>query len=393
MAQIDLFQMERMQSLHWYKVEYDLSESGVAPLDVRELLEIAGEDPDAFLRTKLGYPLSEGAEETREHIAAWYPGATTADVTVMNGGSEANFLALWTLLEPGDRLAFMVPNYMEGWGLGRHFGEATDAFSLRVEEEGGRRRWALDLDELDRAVGPRTKVVMVCHPNNPTGHVLSEREMSAVVDAARRVGAWLVSDEIYRGAEVDAGEISPTFFGRYERVVVNSGLSKAFGMPGLRVGWAVAPEELIREIWVRHDYTTLTPSMISDVLCGVAMRHAVRDGILERTRTIVREHLPRLEGWIAQHPELRYTRPAAGAIAYVEHDLPIGSVELVDRIREEQSVLLVPGAMFGFPEGRDGGFRIGFGYDIKTTLKGLDRAAIVLRSLDDRARGRPSPPD
>ena len=391
MARIDLFEMERMQSLYWYKVEYDLSESGVRPLDVRELLEIAGEDRDVFLRTRLGYPLSEGAVETREHIAAWYPGATTADVTVVNGGSEANFLALWTLLESGDRLAFMVPNYMQGMGLGRHFGEATDPFSLRIVEEGGRRRWALDLDELDRAVGPRTKVVMVCTPNNPTGHVLSEREMAAIVDAARRVGAWLVSDEIYRGAEVDGDEVSPTFFGRYERVVVTSGLSKAFGMPGLRVGWAVAPEELISEIWVRHDYTTLTPSMISDVLCRVAMRPGIRDRILDRTRAIVREHLPRLEEWIDQHPELRYTRPTAGAIAYLEHDLPIDSVELVDRIREEQSVLLVPGRMFGFPEGRDAGFRIGFGYDIEATLKGLDRAASVLRSLDDRARGRPSP--
>lgn len=391
MARIDLFQMERMQSLHWHRVAYDLSESGVAPLDVRELLEIAGEEPDAFLRTKLGYPLSEGAEDTRARIATWYPGATTADVTVMNGGSEANLLALWTLLEPGDRLAFMVPNYLQGWGLGRHFGEATDVFSLRVAEEDVGRRWALDLDELERAVGPRTKVVMVCNPNNPTGHVLSEPEMSAIVDAARRVGAWLVSDEIYRGAEVDAGEVSPTFFGRYERVVVTSGLSKAFGMPGLRVGWAVAPGELIREIWVRHDYTTLTPSMISDALCGAAMRPEVRDRILERSRTIVREHLPRLEAWIAEHPELRYTPPAAGAIAYVEHDLPIGSVELVDRIREEQSVLLVAGAMFGFPEGRDGGFRIGFGYDIEATLKGLDRAAVVLRSLDERTPGHPSP--
>jgi len=107
---IDRFEMERMQSIHWHGVEYDLSESGVTPLTIAELL---GEDadPQSFLSTRLAYPLSEGSQLTRERIAEWYPGASADNVTVLNGGSEANHLTLWTLLEPGDRLAFMVPNY------------------------------------------------------------------------------------------------------------------------------------------------------------------------------------------------------------------------------------------------------------------------------------------
>src|SRR5215210_1420265 len=126
---IDTFEMERMQSLYWHEVEYDLSESGVQPLTIRELL---GEDadPQAYLDTALGYPLSEGSDVARERIAQWYPGCHRDNVTIVNGGSEANFLTLWTLLEPGDRLAFMVPNYLQGLGLGRHFGEATDTFRL-----------------------------------------------------------------------------------------------------------------------------------------------------------------------------------------------------------------------------------------------------------------------
>jgi len=179
MADIDLFRMERMQSLYWWQVEYDLSESGVKPLSIEDLL--GGDvDPTEFLRTKLGYPLSEGSPETRERIAGWYPGATSANVTVTNGGSEANHLTLWTLMEPGDRLAFMLPNYLQGWGLGRHYGEATDTFGLKMAEG----RWVLDLDQLERAVTPKTKAVMVCTPNNPTGHVLTEEEVSAVVEAA-----------------------------------------------------------------------------------------------------------------------------------------------------------------------------------------------------------------
>lgn len=367
---IDLFQMERMQSLYWHVVDYDLSESGVTPLTIRELLG-PDADAEAFLRTALGYPLSEGSHEARANIAEWYPEATPENVSLTNGGSEANHLTLWTLLERGDRLAFMVPNYLQGWGLGRHYGDATDTFKLKLRDG----RWQLDLDQLDRAITKRTKAVMVCNPNNPTGHVLTDDEMNAVVAAADRVGAWIVSDEIYRGAEVDTDVASPTFWGRYERVVVTSGLSKAFAMPGLRLGWTLGPQDLVRETWVRHDYTTLTPSMISDKLAAFAMEPAVRENIFSRTRAIIRANLPHLEEWIRRQGHVfSYARPAAGAIAYVKYDMPIASTELVDLVREERSVLLVPGDMFGLRKG----IRFGFGYDIEHTMKGLARAEDLL---------------
>ena len=238
---IDLFRMERMQSLHWHRVEYDLSESGVLPLKVGELLG-AGLSPAAFLDTALGYPLSEGSELLRERIAAFYPGTAPDNVTVVNGGSEANHLSLWSLLEPGDRLAVMLPNYMQAWGLGRHYTGRVDTFSLRLR----RGRWALDEAALRKAITKKTRVVLVCNPNNPTGAVLDSEEMDLVVAAARRVGAWIVADEIYRGAELAGDTLTPTFFGRYERVAVTGGLSKAFGLPGLRIGWVVAPPPSLR---------------------------------------------------------------------------------------------------------------------------------------------------
>jgi aspartate/methionine/tyrosine aminotransferase len=373
MAKIDPFEMERLQSLYWYLVDYDLSESGVTPLSLRELLGPSA-DAETFLATKLGYPLSEGGHETRAAIAAWYPGATADHVTVTNGGSEANHVTLWTLLDRGDRLAFMIPNYLQGWGLGRHYADGTDTFKLKLR--GG--RWALDLEGLEKAVTPRTKIVMVCNPNNPTGSVLDQREMDAIVAAADRVGAWIVADEIYRGAEVDMNAASTTFWGRYDKVVITSGLSKAFAMPGLRIGWVVAPPELIREVWLRHDYTTLTPNMVSDNLAAFAMQAEVRENILARTRAIIRANLPLLEGWIASHGDLfTYARPAAGAIAYTTYRLPIGSKALVDRIRRQVSVLLVPGSMFGLGKG----IRFGFGQDIEHTMKGLARVDEVLAEL------------
>ena len=149
MSRIDLFRMERMQSLYWHRVDYDLSESGVQALTIQELLSLAGvASPSSFLQTALGYPLSEGSLETRERIAAFYPGASTENVTVVNGGSEANLLAIWTLLGSNDRLAFMIPNYLQGWGLGRHYGGGTDVFGLKRRGD----RWALDVDELNAAI-------------------------------------------------------------------------------------------------------------------------------------------------------------------------------------------------------------------------------------------------
>jgi aspartate/methionine/tyrosine aminotransferase len=378
MARIDLFEMERMQSLYWHVVEYDLSESGVSPMSVAELLEDTElGDPGTFAQTKLGYPLSEGSELTRERVAQWYPGATPANVSLVNGGSEANFLTLFALIGRRDRLAFEVPNYVQGRGLGRFFGAGTRTFRLKLR--GG--RWGLDVDELERAVGKDTKVVMVCNPNNPTGAVMTEEEMDAVVRVAERRGAWIVADEIYRGAEIEGDAESPTFWGRSERVVITSGLSKAFAMPGARVGWIVGPETFVRSVWERHDYTTLTPSMLGDIICGAAMEPAKRAAIFARTRGIVRSQLPRLEEWIHTHDDIfRYARPDAGAIGYVKVRLKGSTAELVDRIREEQSVLLVPGEMFGIGKG----LRFGFGYDIEHTLKGLARVDETLAAAAKR---------
>ena len=373
---IETFRMERMQCLYEHEVEYNLSESGVQPLTLEELL---GEEAAVrfLLSTEIGYPQSNGSLTLRERIAAFYPGATPDDVSVVNGGSEANFVTLWTLLEKGDRLSFMLPNYMQGWGLGRHFGAGTDTFSLRIRGETRGRRWALDLDELDRVVTKDTKVILVTNPNNPTGSVLTEDEMDAVVAAAKRARAWLVADEIYRGAELD-GSLTPTFWGRYDKVVVTSGLSKAFGLPGLRIGWMVAPPKLIEKLWVHHDYTTLTPGALSERLATVALDPSRRDGILERTRGILRRNLPVLEEWIHSHGDVfDYVRPAAGAIATVKYKLPIRSAALVDRIRKEQSVLLVPGDQLGLGKY----LRIGYGSDAEFLLKALARLDDTLARL------------
>jgi aspartate/methionine/tyrosine aminotransferase len=381
---MDLFQMERTQCLYENEVEWNLSESGVRPLSVAELL--GGELPrDAFLGQALKYPESNGSALLRERIALFYPGARAENVLVTTGCSEANYTTLWGLLEKGDRMAVMLPNYMQTRGLARAYAGRADAYRLVEKRRGLGSRWALDVASLERAVTRKTRAILVTNPNNPTGAVLTEEEMGEIVRVAKRAGAWIVSDEVYRGAEVASDAASPTFWGRYPKVIVTAGLSKAFGLPGLRIGWIVAPSKTAASLWAYQDYTTLTPTMLSDRLARVALEPRRREEILARTRGIIRRHLPLLEAWIRGHGEcLDYIPPVAGAIALVKYRIPIGSVELFDRLRLEKSVLITPGAHFGI--GRY--IRIGFGYDIARTLEGL-------RRMDDLLAGfqgwRPGP--
>jgi len=375
---IETFRMERMQGRYEHEVEYNLSDSGVLPMRLEELLD--GEEATRrLLSTPIGYPPAAGSPALREHIASFYPGAGVENVTVTTGGAEANFVTLWTLLDrsKGDRLAFMIPNYLQGWGLGRHFGAASDAFHLRVRGHQGSRRWALDLEELERVVTGHTRVILVTNPNNPTGAVLTEEGMEAVVRVGKRARAWLVADEVYRGAEVE-GETTPTFWGRYDKVVITSGLSKAFALPGLRIGWVVAPPRLIEQLWIHHDYLTLTPGMLSDRLATIATEPDRRERIFARTRSILRKNLPLLKEWVAHNEDtLELVPPLASALGFVRYRLPPPSGALAERIRVEQSVLVVPGEQF-----RMGKYlRIGYGYDPEALAKGLARIEEVIRQF------------
>ena len=255
---IESFALERFQSIWENRVAWNVSESGVHPLRVSELVDTPALH-DALLDQELGYPQTNGTVGLREAIAAMYPGAGAAHVQVTNGGSEANCILLMRLLEPGDEIVVMMPNYMQVPGLARALGAAVTPWPLRLRESGGAARWVADPGELETLVTARTRAVLLCNPNNPTGACLDAATLDAVCRIAARTGAWVVADEIYRGAERD-GDETPSVWGRYDRAIVSSGLSKAYGLPGLRIGWIVAPPDLVEDLWGVHDYTTIAPA-------------------------------------------------------------------------------------------------------------------------------------
>jgi aspartate/methionine/tyrosine aminotransferase len=372
MTKFQPFEMERMMSKWEYAVDYNLSESGVHPVTLRELLGDS-ERVEALLDTELNYAQANGFPELRERIAALYPGATPDNVLVTVGCAEANFIALQTVLEPGDEMVIMLPNYMQIWGIAHNYGVQVKSFNLQ-EAQG----WAPDLDELTQAVSEKTKLIAVCNPNNPSGYILTPEEMDAIVATAERVGAWLLADEVYSGAERLTDTQTPSFWGRYERVLAMNSLSKAYGLPGLRVGWAVGPVEMIDQMWARHEYITLSATMLSNHLAAHALSPQVRPRLIQRARDYIRNGFAMLEDWMAAHEGLfTLVPPQAAAIAFVRYNLDVNSTAFVDRLMREKSVLLVPGDHFGL----DHHLRISYGLPPDYLRAGLDRLHALIAEL------------
>lgn len=367
---IEIFKMERMQSTWENVVDYNLSESGVHPLSLEELA--SQEEISEILKMGLGYTQTNGTAELREKICKLYPGASIDQIFVTSGSSEANYLLIWSNIEPGDEVLFELPNYMQMWGLVRAFRARLKPFYLKEELN-----WAPDLDELKKLVTKRTKMIVLTNPNNPTGAILSQEAMDEIIRLAEKVNAWILSDEVYQGAEL-GGEMTPSFWGKYEKVIVVNGLSKAYGLPGLRVGWIVGPEDFIKKTWPFHDYTTISISALSDRLARIALSSSKREKILQRTRRILNKNFPILEAWLkGQDGLFRFQPPQAGAIAFVGYNLKMNSTRLVEKLIREKSVLIVPGDHFEL----DHYLRFGYGSEEKYLLAGLARIEETLKEV------------
>jgi aspartate/methionine/tyrosine aminotransferase len=352
---LETFALERFQSVWENRVQWNLSESGVHPLQLSDLVD-SPDALDSLMEQGLGYPQTNGTVGLRELVASMYPGAGADHVQITNGSSEAMCVLLMRLIEPGDEIVFMIPNYMQASGLARALGAMVRPWRLREMGTGPAARWALDLDELRTLVSPKTRAILICNPNNPTGARLDAATLDQICAIAAAARCWVVADEVYRGAEREALD-TETAWGRFERVIVTSGLSKAYGLPGLRIGWAVGPPAVIADLWSIHDYTTIAPGAVNDTLARFALEPARREALLARTRRIIRANYPMLKRWLDRIDGATHIAPEAGAIVFFKYPVSMRSSELTARLRDERGVLIVPGDHFEM----DGYLRIGFG--------------------------------
>jgi aspartate/methionine/tyrosine aminotransferase len=367
------FVMEVDMGKYEQYVDFNLAESGVHPVLLRELL---GEDQarlKLLLDTDLNYPHVNGIPLLRENIARLYNNATPDNVLVTVGAIEANYLATRTLLSPGEEMMIMMPNYLQIWGVARNHDYQIKTFSLQEDKA-----WAPDLDELEDKVSADTKVIAICNPNNPTGYILTESEMDRIVAIAERAGAWIIADEVYRGVERLVDSETPSFYARYDRVIAVGSMSKAYGLPGLRIGWAIGPEEMLDQFRRQHEYITICASMLANKLAAIALSPEVRPWLIERARKYIRDGFPILQQWMDNHKELFTCIPSqAAAITFVKYHLDINSTCLMERLAQEKSVLIIPGDHFNM----DHFVRISFGLPADYLTAGLNRFHDLLEEM------------
>ena len=357
-----------MQSTWENVVEMDMSESGVRPVTLRELMEM-GLDLQSLLDTPLGYSQSNGTLPLREELARIYAGATPDHIEVTNGTSEANYLLALALLKEGDEVAFEVPNYMQYGGVPQSLGAKVNRFHLRIDHD-----WEPDWQEFDRAVTPRTRLLYLSNPNNPSGSVLSPEAMQRIVARCESTGTYLLADEVYLGAEIYLARTA-SFWGMSDRVIITSGLSKAYGIPGVRIGWIVGPKNVVADCWSQHDYLTIGPNKLSDAVARVAVRAENREKLYARTRAILQHNLPIMWEWVESFGGLlTFREPRAGALCLMRYRSPTPSYELCERIRVNQSVLIVPGAHLGL----EGFIRVWLGGKPDFLREGLRRIGTEL---------------
>jgi len=364
------FELEHFQSLYERTVDINLADSSVKCASVRDLL--GNSDPAPLMDLPLYYPEVNGTELLRERIAALYTGATPNKVLVTVGAAQANWMACSTLLDAGDEVIVVSPGYRQVWGMARNMGCTVKEARLRPENG-----WRLDLDELEEFTSSKTKLIAVVNPNNPTGSILSHGEMQRLVKICAKHGSWLHADEVYRGTELHAPE-TPSFWGMYDRVICTNSLSKAYGLAGLRIGWAVASSQTIEALWRRHEYAVIAAAGPSMKLAEIALEPEKRAILFDRQKKLSRQGHAILQRWVSEQ-EGRFSvhEAVATSIAFVGYNFDVTSVELANHIRNKASVLVAPGAYLG----AEHHLRITVGYEAEKIQTALSRIGEVVAQM------------
>jgi aspartate/methionine/tyrosine aminotransferase len=354
----------------------NLAETCVDSMTVGELLALSGEEDDFTGRMKelrLSYGDIKGSGELLDLIASLYERQGRGNVIVMNGGSAANFIAIYTLVEPGDEVVSVYPTYQQLYGIPGSFGAEVRLLPLRHGNG-----FAPDMDELKSLVTPRTKLICLNNPNNPAGSLMDESALLRAADIAASAGAWILCDEAYRFMIHGPGERVPSIADLYDRGVVSCGMSKCFSLAGIRIGWLSGPESFIEDVFTRRDYTTISCGCLDDMLARVALRH--RDRIFARNLGIVRECAAMLDEWVESEPRIGYVRPRAGTTAFIRFGYGIRSEDFCLRLLRRDGTFLLPGRCFG--EEFDRYVRIGYAYSPGVLSEGLRRVSAFLRELE-----------
>lgn len=374
---IEPFALERWLTRHELHVRYDIAESGILPLAVNDLLDFEPPERRAatlerLLSLPLGYNEAVGTHMLRALLAATYAQCDPANILVTTGAIEANFLLFNILLDAGDHVIAPYPAYQQLYSVPRAIG--CDVALWRIRPENGFR---YDVDELEQLLTPRTRLIVLNTPHNPTGAMIPPADLRRIYALAESVGAYVLCDEAYRWLAVPGGEeFAPPVFDLGQRGISVGTISKPFGLPGLRIGWMAAPQEIVARCWAMRDYVSLSPGKLNDALALLALEH--REQIVARNRAIIAANLASAQEWIDANADLlAWQPPRGGLLALLHYNLDLPSLVLADKLATEYSVMLAPGSAFGYEHY----LRIGIGQRPEVFQAGLAAASACFAAL------------
>jgi len=361
---IEPFGVELWMNEFETKCNFNLAETCVESITVAELLELCGEEHSSLeelLPLKLTYGAIEGSNRLRSAITGLYDDQNIDNVLITHGTIGANSLVHQTLVSAGDNVIAVVPTYQQHYSIPESIGADVQQLFLSAEND-----YLPDLKALEALTSANTKLIAITNPNNPTGSLMGSDYLEKIADIARKVNAWVLCDEVYRGIDQEGSGTTASIADLYEKGISTASMSKAYSLAGLRLGWVVAPQTLIEEVMIHRDYNTISVGMINDHLAALALEN--HHNILERSRAITRRNLAILSEWVDKQAAISWVRPKSGTTALLKYDLDISSREFCVELLKETGVMLTPGSALEM----EGYLRIGFANGTETLTAGLE---------------------
>ena len=358
------FAVEEWMNAWEVGAKYNIAETCVDSISMNELFELTGEDKTEFLNRlcarRLSYGDIEGLPEFRKGVCGLYKTLNIENIVPTHGASGANHHVFYSLISPGDRVVSIMPTYQQLYSIPESYGADVQILHLSKENN-----YLPDLEKLRRLVTPKTKMICINNPNNPTGALMSEQMLREIVEIARSADAWILCDEVYRHLSQE-DDWCPSIVDLYEKGISVSSMSKVFSLAGLRLGWIATHDMSVVKSCLSHrDYNLVSCGVFDEMLAAAALKHS--DKLLERSRKIVRENLQILDDWVSSEPHVSYVKPQAGTTALAYYDLDISSYEFCEEMYKKTGAFVTPGDCFEVPHS----MRIGYAYGKQDLIDGL----------------------
>jgi aspartate/methionine/tyrosine aminotransferase len=370
---IEPFGVEIWMNEFEHSCELNLAETCVESITVAELLALCGKDEESLaeiLPFKMTYGDIEGSDRLRDAICALYEDQKRENILVTHGTIGANSLVHQALISRGEKVISVIPTYQQHYSIPDSID--ADVHLLPLKYENG---FLPDIGQLRAMATPGTRLIAINNPNNPTGSLMDRAMLEDIASIAREAGAWLLCDEVYRGTDQEGSGMTASIADIYEKGISTAGLSKAFSLAGLRVGWLAGPEEVIEQVMIHRDYNTISVGMLNDHYAAIALENYA--SILERSQKITRENLALLADWVEAEPLISWVRPKSGTTALLKYALNLPSREFCIRLLEETGVMFTPGSAMEM----EGHVRIGYANNQAILRAGLERVSEFLGRL------------